>query len=199
MTDFWAEQYDLTGNNAYSWWSAAERLFSGSKYLCLHSAYHTLDSDEILSLVKSDQGLLPPEPLRIGGVIMMLRGMGIECLLKALWVDNGRELAADGKYQKIPGSTEHNLMSLSDKVGAVVKLDLTADDRYVMERLSVYIVTGRYPIPRNWEVTKPKSLPRGVFGSITNWEFPTDERTYNQMVEKLTSKLSFYASIVSHR
>ncbi|MFC1694074.1 hypothetical protein ACFL1R_11260 [Candidatus Latescibacterota bacterium] len=45
----------------------------------------------------------------------MLHAMALECLFKALWLKEGGILADGGKYIKIPGINNHNLVLFFQK------------------------------------------------------------------------------------
>jgi hypothetical protein len=89
---------------------------------------------------------------RITGVIIMLRAMAVECLLKALWLKSGGQLAKNGKYRGIPGTRDHDLASLADKVTERLSLNLSDSESDLLQRLSCNIAGGRYPIQKNWNL-----------------------------------------------
>jgi len=180
MSDDWdwlIKQYNMVGNEPLAWWITAENLLVASQFLCLHSATHQLSGKEFFDLHKK----LPlPDETKVYGVIQMLRGMAVEALLKGLWVDYGGTLAETGRYKKIPGTTEHQLVSLAEKVTTVINLDLSSNERSVLERLSISIVDGRYPIQKLWESKKPEKLPI--------WYVHRDEAIITSMISKFKSK-----------
>ena len=180
MSDDWdwlIKQYNMVANEPVSWWITADNLLVASRFLCLHSA-HQLSGKEFFELHKK-----PPLPdeTKVYGVIQMLRGMAVEALLKGLWVDYGGTLAENGRYKKIPDTTEHQLVSLVEKVSTVINLDLSSDERSVLEKLSISIIDGRYPIRKLWETRKPEKLPI--------WYVHRDEEIMASMISKLKSKI----------
>jgi hypothetical protein len=118
----------------------------------------------------------------------MLRGMAIEVLLKGLWVDYGGTLTENNQYKKISGTLEHNLLSLAEGISKVVSLTLSSDERFLLERLSISIVSGRYPIQKKWETMKPRELPTGDYGPLEIWYIPKDDIAFSAMVDKFKSK-----------
>ncbi len=84
----------------------------------------------------------------------MLRACAVECLLKALLLMRGKTLAREGQYD---GPQHHKLVDHADKAG----FSMTAVDRYLLERLSLWNTIGRYPIPlgsRDWFTTNVQGL-----------------------------------------
>ena len=73
--DWWAEQYDLAGNQPYTWWTIADSLLAASRFLCMHDIYRQLSGEEIMDLHKSIKQLPFPDETKVRGVIQMLRGM----------------------------------------------------------------------------------------------------------------------------
>ena len=182
MDKYWSEQdqleaYDHIGNMPVAWLREARILQVCSANLAkdcpvLNGTWIDRDWD----------GVLPVESF---GVVQMLRGMALECLLKGLWLKAGGTLASDGLYRKIPDTRDHDLVSVSTAVSSKSHLEITAPERDLLRRLSVAISSGRYPIPKNWETQKFKHLPRGEFHSGLLWRLPSDEATYVKLTDKL--------------
>jgi hypothetical protein len=183
--DWLVNQYDLVGNEPHAWWLTSEGLLIASNFLCLHSAHHQLSGKELFELHKR---LQLPNETKVSGVIKMLRGMAIEALLKGLWVDYGGVLAENGQYKKIPNTKEHDLLSLAGEVSKLINLDLSSQERFLLERLSISIMSGRYPIQRKWEIEKPRDLPTGDYGPLEIWYIPRDEIAFNTLVSKFKNK-----------
>jgi hypothetical protein len=101
---------------------------------------------------------------------LMLAAFGIECLVKAIWLKQGHELARDGKYVPIVQNEGHRLVPLCRAVG--ISMDVREED--VLERISIIGRTiGRYPIPhRAYETQRRKFYKRR--GSPLSWSSDDD-------------------------
>lgn len=173
------QSFDDIGNNYREWVFTADELLTANRFLCEHS-YH----------LSPDWGSMDEHPptfdeLRITGVILMLRAMAVECLLKALWLKSGEQLASDGKYRSIPGTKDHDLITLADKVSKKIPLVFSADESDFIRRLSRNIVSGRYPIHKDWQVN---SMPRagGDRRHLPGIAFPDhDDDLFAAVVSKL--------------
>jgi hypothetical protein len=74
----------------------------------------------------------------------MLTSFGIECLVKALWVKQGHEIARHGKYIPIIKREGHHLVPLCKAVG----IPIDSREKDALQRISVIARSiGRYPIP----------------------------------------------------
>ena len=74
----------------------------------------------------------------------MLTAFGIECLVKALWVKQGHEIARDGKYLPIIEKERHRLVALCQAVG----IEINSREIDALQRVSdIARSIGRYPIP----------------------------------------------------
>jgi len=170
--------FNKVGNTPSTWEWYAENLLLSSK--------HLYDEHFKVDLKKIEKGETPSgEGTRLFGVIQMLRAMALECLLKALWLKGRGILADGGKYKKIPGTNDHNLISLSKKVPEKFNLNITSDEEYLLKRLSLSITGGRYPIQKKWEITKIQALHGGGKGPPTYWQIPKDEDLFVTLISRL--------------
>lgn len=108
----------------------------------------------------------------------MLIGYAIECALKGLWVKKGNKIVQNGKYIRVPGTRDHDLVQLSRQVGFSPS-KLEAD---VLERISKFVTfAGRYPIAKTPEAMQPNQ--RDGFGPVDVGFFPKrDFRTANSIL-----------------
>ena len=166
-----------------TWRQCAEDLLISS--CLLYNSYSSVD------LTSLPVGAHVPDQGKIFGIIKMLRAMALECLFKALWLKKGGKLAKDGKYVKIPGTNDHNLLSLADRVSEKCGLSINSDDRELLKRLSLSISRGRYPINKIWELTK--TPPAGKVPAEW-WRFPTDEQMFLSLLSRLTERLDSYSN-----
>jgi len=81
---------------------------------------------------------------------LMLRAFGIECLIKAIWVKRGHQLARDGRYIGMTKKEKpHELVRLCGNAG----IALNQREADALQRISdIAKSIGRYPIARNAEV-----------------------------------------------
>ena len=120
------------------------------------------------------------------GVAMMLYGMSLECLFKAIAAHNGHSFAEDDEdgEPEFKGlfnnsSTNHNLVALS--CHEKVRLDLSAEELDLAKRLSPYIMWGgRYPVATRWEKQ---------FGEDMAWDYDHDYELIHQLAARLYERL----------
>jgi len=79
----------------------------------------------------------------------MLRGMALECLLKAIWLVSGEVLVKNNKFVGIPGTNNHDLYGMLNVVCSRRKLSLNEDEKKLLARLSYAITSARYPISKS--------------------------------------------------
>ncbi len=89
------EEHTWAGNAPQAWRLCAGDLLAAASVLRERREGIDPDSAPAPDLWR----LHPPE--------LMLSGMAIECLLKALWVKRGNELAREGGYVRVPGAGAH--------------------------------------------------------------------------------------------
>ncbi len=173
------ENYDVIGNLPVAWLREARILLACSANLAKDCSFlkDTFGADSVAAVHSAE--------LETFGVVQMLRGMALECLLKGLWLKAGGTLASDGLYRKIPETRDHDLVSIAKIVSRKSHLEITDPEVDLLRRLSVAIFSGRYPIQKNWETTKRKHLPSGEFHSGLLWRVPSDEATYVKLTDKL--------------
>ena len=184
LSEKWQKQnYERTGNDPTPWRGSAEDL--------LHAAQVLYIRYPSLKCVKAGTARSPSiKALQVLGVVRMLMAMALECLFKGAWINAGRTLVRNGVYEKIPHTNDHDLESLADKISKATRLNFTPAEREMLSRLSLWIVAGRYPIQRNWEVTKIRRLRTGGQGPPTFWRFRTDDDLFDAVLTKLTNELT---------
>jgi hypothetical protein len=115
-------------------------------------------------------------------VELMLDGMAIECLLKALWAKQGHKLVNGGKYVGVHGAGDHDLVQLAD----VLKLTLSDSEKDVLRRLSHFIeYGGRYPVPKDAGRLRLSRTPLGGRSEPTIWVTPSDQLLFDAIVSRL--------------
>lgn len=123
------------GNDHRTWANFAQALFAASAILRRERERETANLH--------GSGVAPKEMLTVW-IEPMLTSFGIECLVKALWVKQGHEIARDGKYISIIKNEGHRLVRLCDAVG----IHINSRERDTLQRISgIARSVGRYPIP----------------------------------------------------
>jgi len=175
--------FDLLGNDANLWTYSSLALFASAE------------------AVEQSCGRTPRQPhdlkvvfewMQMHGVSRMLRGMGFECLFKALWLASGGSLASKGKYRGIPGARDHDLCSLGRKVSELVDTRLDDEQRRVLARLSFFITHGRYPIRKSFSEQRPSAPDADGPTRWCRWT-PKDERVLKQLEQTLLRLIRKYA------
>lgn len=116
------------GNSYRLWMQTAQTLFAGSKIL----------------RGERERGKAPIEIL-MPWTELMLTAFGIECLIKAIWIKRGNQLARDGKYVPMTKNEGHQLVKLCRVAG----IPLDSPEADALKRMSEIAGTiGRYPIAR---------------------------------------------------
>jgi hypothetical protein len=168
------EIHTRAGNSSAAWQSVADDLLIASQVLKERAA-----SLDLTSLVAGDP--IPVEG-RLGAVELMLKGMAIECLLKALWLKRGNMLIKNGKYVRVRGAGDHDLPQLASAAKFVIN-DLETD---LLRRLSHFIqYGGRYPVPRDAAKLRPTRSLRGGNAPATTWSSPSDGKLFDALVSRL--------------
>lgn len=79
----------------------------------------------------------------------MLRGMALECLLKAAWVARGGVLVENSRFIGIPGVKSHDLYAMFVAVCQDRQTVLTGEEKKLLARLAFAIASARYPIGKS--------------------------------------------------
>lgn len=168
------ESYSAAANSPSAWASAADGLLAAADVLRERRTVAERDDE----LARGACRTHPPE--------LMLRGMAIECLLKAVWVARGQALVENGEYKRIPKAQDHDLQQLAAALGLRLS-DLESD---VLLRLSTFIRHGgRYPIPKRATELLLVASPRGGRTATTTWTTPQDYDICEGIVRQLNTLL----------
>lgn len=79
----------------------------------------------------------------------MLRGMGLECLIKALWLADGGVLVRGGSFVNVPNAGPHDLYGMLNQISAAAAPNLTVEEEKQLARFSFAINSARYPISKS--------------------------------------------------
>ena len=135
------EVHTRIGNDYQLWRLTAQTLFAAATILSRE--YERVRS----TLPRSGSGRLPMEMYTVWTTPMLL-AFGVECLIKATWVKQGRVLARDGKYVPMCKNERHDLVRLCGVAG----IALNPTERDALSRISrIAHSIGRYPVSRSAE------------------------------------------------
>ena len=165
-------QHERVGNFPRAWQLVASNLLSASQVL-----REKCESSDSRSATTGE----------LGAVELMLRGMAIECLLKALWLKQGRALVKDGHFKGVAGAGAHDLPQLT----LAVAFPLSDLEKDLLRRLSHFIeYGGRYPVPKDANKLRLTPAPGGGKASATTWSTPTDNQLFDALILRLDKLLA---------
>jgi hypothetical protein len=168
------EQHTWAGNSPEAWRSCADDLLAAAAVL--RERRGSIDSSSVPV----------PDGWRLHPAELMLDGMAIECLFKALWVKRGHKLARAGEYVGVPGAGPHDLVQLA----GVLELTLSDLEKDTLRRLSHFIeYGGRYPVPKDAEKLQLTRTPRGGRAAANTWATPSDYLLFDAVVNRLDQLL----------
>lgn len=172
------ESFNTTGNDPTAWFDTAASLLDSANII-------------ISNIGRPEEKPQTPDAIwdwvRINYVSRMLRGMAVECLLKAVWLKSGEILASNGKFRNIPNTKSHDLYGLYKAINERIPLNFNEEELKFIARLSFASESARYPIRKS---------AMGSYPSKPNCEDPVkwnrtvyteDEVVFDNIVNKLTS------------
>jgi len=131
------EIHTRVGNDYLTWALTAQALFAGSTIL-------TRERERARENMPPGLSKAPME-MRTVWIELMLAAFGIECLIKAIWIKKGHQLAQNGKYIEIIPNERHRLVPLCQAAG----IALESGEIKALERIAdIAGAIGRYPIPK---------------------------------------------------
>jgi hypothetical protein len=170
------EFFDTVGNDSSSWYRKSWALLCSADAVENSCGQMPRDPDNEEEVVKWAE---------VHGVARMLRGMALECMFKALWIEHGGSLVSKGKYKGIPGTKDHDLCSLEAKVAEKADTGLNTEEKRLLARLSFFIEFGRYPIRKSISAKYPSSPCSDKPIRWCLWT-PEKDRLFNGIMEKLS-------------
>ena len=121
--------------------------------------------------------------------MLLLRSCALECLFKARWLQLGHKLFENGGYQRVPNTSDHNLVQLAQ----AVCFDVDGEEKDVLRRLSAYGTGyGRYPSPVRFERTRPQREHDGMTRPHAYWGHAS-ERPFECVVSRLRAALGVHS------
>lgn len=171
------EIHEALGNDTGMWLRRAEALYCSGEFLYEkigEPPRNAANIEEVASWFD------------IHNVGRMLRGMALECLLKAMWLASGKMLVKNGRFIGIQGSKAHDLFAMYKKVVINPQFSLSEEEEQLLARFSYAIVSARYPIGKS---------PRGNYPSSP---IPREKMMWNKCEYKKDTALfeSLWANLV---
>jgi hypothetical protein len=162
------EEHARIGND-YEWWKiTAHELFASSAIL-------NRERERVETPFKAGPRPAPMES-RTFWVELMLDAFGIECLIKAIWLKQGHQLARDGRYIGMMPKEGHRLEKLCVRAG----IALNRREEETLTRLSdIAGSAGRYPIP-----SRVPQRPVTI-----RWSDPGDYEIIENLIARLEREL----------
>jgi hypothetical protein len=189
--DFWKHQFETGGNLPGAWFGSAFNLLTAADVL---DRFKGDLRGEILEAMGSGghhelkMTRLRVERMSVDSISHMLRAMATECLLKALWLKHGGTLAKDGRYDGVLRKKEHRLHELAKAVSEKSHIVFTKRELDLLEQVSYWIISGRYPIQREYSYLVPFSRPDGTLAPHQFWRGDPAEEL-RRLIAKLQTAL----------
>lgn len=139
MKQITPKNFDQRGNSFKNWIITARELLASA--IVLRREREKVEEPKVAGVSKA-----PMECLTFW-VELMLCAFAIECLLKALWLKKGNQIAKDGVYCKILTKENHDLVALCQKVAFPIN---SVEEKILTKLSELGRATGRYPISRNF-------------------------------------------------
>ena len=177
------EVHEMIGNLPDSWVRKANELLISSALL--YERYSEIDHSDPREHLKPEAQVLE--------IILMLRGMAIECFLKAIWLDKGQNFIKDGRFRNIPNSGNHDLVAIANEVFTLMDMKISSEERRILERLTLSIERGRYPIskkpsPNRMAMRRKNENDLEVHFNL-EWSLSKDESQFDSFISKLMNVL----------
>lgn len=114
---------------------------------------------------------------------LMLYAFAIECLCNAAYLQrSGKLYGADGRLMRIPSAGTHDLQLLCQAVG--LKAGLSKPELELIDKLTLWHATGRYPTPNKYTVYGRQLLTGNRLRMRGIWGIGGDERTLRRVLGK---------------
>jgi len=164
--------HERTANTPAAWEATADSLLAAAKVL---RSYR--DTFEPQKLKVGDP---IPDGWKVGAPELLLRGLAMECMLKAALAKR-RAVVVKGKL--IAEVRHHDLVRLADRLG----VKLNAKEKHLLKRLTAFIeYGGRYPIPvRAEDHLRLERVPGGGRAVLTYWAQPSDDKLFADLLARI--------------
>lgn len=164
--EFWQDSYSCVGTFPHSWLGKATELLDAAN----------------LALVQESEGPLRGNYRNLS-IYMMLTAFAIEDVLKAIIFKRYPEIISDMDRKKALFS-HHKLSNLASQA----QVSCTTTETDLLNRLSVAVFGGRYPIPKDWTAYKGQLDGSGSVAPSV-FALPRDFTTIIEFIHKLETEL----------
>jgi hypothetical protein len=169
---WWKEQFHRQADHPRTWELKAAELEYAAEVL-----WNRQVSDFSLQLSTKSA---PPAVI---GVVLMLYGLAIETLAKAIIVATDSPLDRNGRIS-------FNTHKLTELVRDT-KIRMTPKDELFLNRLTEFVEwAGRYPVPLSFQKMQPFRWPDGSFGPAHGSMTGGDVEYARRVVQRLAKKLA---------
>jgi hypothetical protein len=150
------QDFDDAGKLVGSWINKAKQLLASSKFLqknCIDGRMFLMSGIEAIDYADDENN-------DFGNVYLMLKGMALECFLKAILIKQKKIDFNNGSMK--PKYNNHLLLEMAKDSG----IELNVIEEETIKILSEEIYLGRYPVFKN--CSKHNSLPFVPNAKIAN-------------------------------
>jgi hypothetical protein len=168
--------YAAAGNDAEQW--------------VLH-AYALLRAGDMLysTIGEPPPGTAGPEAVwdwfGVHNIGRMLRGMALECLLKAAWLRSGGRLVERKRFVGIPGTQGHDLYRMYVEVCKKRPIALNLQEKRLLARFSYAIVMARYPVAKSFGGGYPSAPTSRNKMKWNAWSHHADTKVWCSLRDKI--------------
>jgi len=130
------QDFDNAGNSIRLWIYKANQLLASSRFLqinCIEGRLFLMDMVEANNYSGDENN-------NFFDISLMLRGMALECFLKAILIKNGKLVFKNGKIKN--KYNQHLLKQMAKDS----KIRLNCNEEELLSLLSIKIKLGRYPV-----------------------------------------------------
>jgi hypothetical protein len=122
----------------------------------------------------------------------MLRGMALECLIKATWLAAGELLVENERFVGILGTKSHDLYGMYVVVCKKHKTLLNEEEKKLLARFSYAIISARYPISKSPRGNYPSAPTSRYKMQWNKWSHQEDSALFESLWSKLSDNLREY-------
>lgn len=179
------EYHEALGNDIEQWLLRAEDLHRSGELL-----YERIGSPPVHSANINDVW----EWFSIHDIGRMLRGMALECLIKAMWLALGEVLVKDGRFVGIPQTKGHDLYAMYVNACPDHESVLSQEEKKLLARLSYAIVNARYPISKSPRGNYPSAPTSQNKMQWNKCEYEKDSTLFASLWSKLSETLQGFSN-----
>lgn len=117
----------------------------------------------------------------------MLRGMALECLLKAAWLRSGGRLVAQKRFVGIPGTQSHDLYRMYVEVCKKRPIALNLQEKKLLARFSFAITMARYPVAKSCGGGYPSAPTSKEKMRWKAWSHHADTKVWCSLLDKISA------------